>query len=557
MKRWRAVLGRLGLVVAFGCDVPPPATGEDAMVPHRPPGASNRIEIVQVQIQPTQAGAETYGAPVLHRSNPGEKAIHAELRGIKAVHEPALSRMARELATTTPDRLNIPPALVDELMAWNGLVHPPPGLTVVELGPDAPDCVRTTKPVCRGSIESLVEEVRASLPEADEVAYGVGAAGLESGASRFVVALLEPAVRMESVPKRVGQGREVKVGGRLLGGRSQPSVEVVDPDGVWTTVPTLTGDDNMFSAVVRCQKQGAYQVELLVEGEHGPEVAANFPLYCASSPPLVLDVELERVGPGVTADQIARVNFDYLNVERTQRGLPALSWDRKASKVALAHSRDMYRSGFVGHRSPTTGDVTERFKRARMRGTVIRENVARGYGPKQIHQSFMRSPGHRVNMLASDVTHVGIGVVVGKAESDASAARRSLFATQNFFRDPEAAAAAQGDPVMALRKRVDAARKAGGMSPVTWHEKLGRVAAKQARAMARGRKPGLDQSLERDLADTGFSSIDRHHVESNDVSGFDELDLWKDTTVGAVGLGVAERKSRGGTTYVLLILVAR
>src|SRR5690606_1505642 len=111
------------------------------------------------------------------------------------------------------------------------------------------------------------------------------------------------------------------------------------------------------------------------------------------------------------------------------------------------------------------------FQRARIQGTVVRENVARGYGPKGIHESLMNSPGHRANLIAEDVTHVGIGVVFGDPESTAADAPRPVFLTQNFYAKP--GADLPDKPSESLRERVDAVRKANGKQPLTWHAALG------------------------------------------------------------------------------------
>ena len=39
---------------------------------------------------------------------------------------------------------------------------------------------------------------------------------------------------------------------------------------------------------------GAYQVEVLAEGTYGPEVVANFPLYCGEEPPGALEIEIKQ-----------------------------------------------------------------------------------------------------------------------------------------------------------------------------------------------------------------------------------------------------------------------
>ncbi len=210
--------------------------------------------------------------------------------------------------------------------------------------------------------------------------------------------------------------------------------------------------------------------------------------------------------------------------------------------------------GYVGHVSPRTGDVTRRFERAGIRAAVVRENVARGYGPRQIHDSLMRSPGHRANLLADDVTHVGIGVVVGPPPSAVPGAPRPIFLVQNFLREPGAGAPVRGDPTRALQRQVEAHLARSGRPGPAWHPVLGPAARRQAQAVA-ARRPLPDQApVARALAAEGYRAIERLHLETNDFQALVRADLWQDVR-GPVGLGVARRRVAGQTRYVLVVLV--
>ncbi len=132
--------------------------------------------------------------------------------------------------------------------------------------------------------------------------------------------------------------------------------------------------------------------------------------------------------------RVARSSFDHINEARRSLGLKPVQWDSRVAEVALAHSRDMHRNQFFGHTSPNSGEVADRFQVAGVKAQVVRENLARGYGPREIHDGFMGSPGHRAAILAADVTHVGIGVVIGSR--GAPDAARPLVVTQNFYAAP-------------------------------------------------------------------------------------------------------------------------
>jgi uncharacterized protein YkwD len=512
------------------------------------------IDLVTFDARPDGPAAREYGGSIVHPLTPIESEIATSLGGLPVTHAPSLSRMTRELARLTPDSVNVPAGLVDGLMSWAGLVDPPPRLVVVQFDNDHAGCHQRPAPGCRDAIDSLARQVAATMPDAEALVFGVGVVSLGHGRTRMMVAILERALMLQPAPRAVGSDGVVDVRGVLLAGRGKPSVEVVGPDGEWVAAPVSVSVDGSFGARVHCRGRGEHQIEVLAEGTHGPEVAANFPIWCGSSPPTKISVLVERIDPDVTADQIARANFIYLNEERERRGLPPLLWDEAAADVALAHSQDMSRNDFVGHRSPTTGDVTARFRRANVKGVIIRENVARGYGPKGIHDSLMGSPGHRVNMLASDVTHVGVGAVLGPAETNVDGAPRPVFATQNFYRKPGATAPTDdADLPTALMSKVDAVRAAAGLPPARWDLPLGKVATKYAPVIGAGRRP--PKTFEQDVFGLGYSAVDTHQLSSADFDALVGADLFLLPQLAA-GVGVARIRKSGEVTFVAVILIA-
>ncbi|MCH9683328.1 MAG: CAP domain-containing protein [Deltaproteobacteria bacterium] len=552
-RRYVAWLAVLGLVSLSACPVSSPGGGSKRRYTKAPTASDlEGVQLVTLDIEMSGPAAKRFGDPAPYSLTEVEQAVIADLADEPMTHSPGLSRMVRELASTTPDRINVPPSLVDGLMAWAGLVDPPPRLVVVEMPEDRHQCFRRLAPGCRSAVDSLVEQVRMTRPQTAPLDVGVGVVGLPDGRTRMMVAVLERAVQLEPLPTAVGREGSVTVAGRLLGPRSGPRVEVVNPGGRWHEVPASVSVDGRFTARVDCNEgSGAYQVEVLAEGSHGPEVAANFPVHCGVVPPDAITVVAEQLDPSVTAEQIARANFLYLNEERQARGLPALSWDPAAAVVAHGHSFDMHEHGFVGHRSPTTGDVTGRFSAAGLQGVVIRENVARGYGPRGIHDSLMRSPGHRINMLADDVTHVGVGVVVGAAETDVPGAPRPVFATQNFYRKPGAGAPTKNlGP--ALQGRIDKRRREAGLAAVNWGAALGEVAQRNAEAIGRGRQPPKD--FEAKVFALGYDSVQSHRLSSIDFEALAGVELWN-TPVLEAGLGVVRTRERGGGEGFLAVVL--
>ncbi len=92
-----------------------------------------------------------------------------------------------------------------------------------------------------------------------------------------------------------------------------------------------------------------------------------------------------------------------LNGARTAHGLAALTSRGDLTEVARAQAGRMAESWTLFHNPNLTTDVTG--------WRYVGENV--GYGPDTdtVHAAFMGSPGHRANILDSDYTELGVGVV--------------------------------------------------------------------------------------------------------------------------------------------------
>ena len=105
--------------------------------------------------------------------------------------------------------------------------------------------------------------------------------------------------------------------------------------------------------------------------------------------------------------------FELLNDARLEAGVAPLAWSDGLAEVARGHVVDMYTSGFVSHRSPTTGDVVDRVEAAGIRLYAVGENLALAATPRAVHEALMDSPGHRENLLRTAFDRVGVAAVDG------------------------------------------------------------------------------------------------------------------------------------------------
>lgn len=102
-----------------------------------------------------------------------------------------------------------------------------------------------------------------------------------------------------------------------------------------------------------------------------------------------------------------------VNQERVKAGLTKLTVDIEVSRVARIKSRDMIEQDYFSHQSPTYGSPFEMLKKFNIQYRAAAENIACNQGVTDAHQALMESPGHRKNILNTQYTHIGIGIVNG------------------------------------------------------------------------------------------------------------------------------------------------
>jgi uncharacterized protein YkwD len=129
--------------------------------------------------------------------------------------------------------------------------------------------------------------------------------------------------------------------------------------------------------------------------------------------------------------EIERTTLEAINAERRANGLPPLALSPELCRLARAFSRDMVERRFFDHVDPDGKHVQERTDRAGIkRWLSVGENIARNRGFKDpvatAVRDWMRSEGHRDNILDEDYTETGVGVWI--------APDRTVYFTQIFLR---------------------------------------------------------------------------------------------------------------------------
>jgi hypothetical protein len=108
--------------------------------------------------------------------------------------------------------------------------------------------------------------------------------------------------------------------------------------------------------------------------------------------------------------------FALGNQARAQAGVKSLAWDPTLAAAAFEHCRMMAAAGGISHQYRGEPDLSSRAAQAGAHFSLIEENVAMAPSAAAVHQAWMQSPGHRENLLSSDVDHVGVAVVYARGE---------------------------------------------------------------------------------------------------------------------------------------------
>lgn len=114
-----------------------------------------------------------------------------------------------------------------------------------------------------------------------------------------------------------------------------------------------------------------------------------------------------------------------LNGERSDAGLRALRENSKLARAAINHSEDMVEAQFFDHEAPAGSDPVSRIRSSGYIPSIgvwtVGENLAWGSGslatPRSIVAAWMKSSGHRDNILRADFKEIGLGVVTGNPRS--------------------------------------------------------------------------------------------------------------------------------------------
>ena len=135
--------------------------------------------------------------------------------------------------------------------------------------------------------------------------------------------------------------------------------------------------------------------------------------------------------PARAADDAVLQLMHHVNMYRISHGLKPLVADAQLTAAAQGHAKAMAKSDCFAHVCPNGTDLTDRLVRAGYPYRVAAENIAAGMErPKDVVDSWIKSRGHRRNILLSEATEVGAGHYL--LEQDGGRVRYRHYWTMTF-----------------------------------------------------------------------------------------------------------------------------
>ena len=149
-----------------------------------------------------------------------------------------------------------------------------------------------------------------------------------------------------------------------------------------------------------------------------PRPTGSTPTKTRSTDPTPSETTQPPVSGGGTNAQERKV-LEYTNQIREQQGCGPLRLNSALVEAAGKHASDMVRRHYMDHTNPDGQDPGDRMAAAGYRGSGWGENIAAGYQTaEKVVAAWMKSDGHRKNILNCRFTSIGIGYDPGQVRSD-------------------------------------------------------------------------------------------------------------------------------------------
>ena len=387
--------------------------------------------------------------------------------------------------------------------------------------------------------------------------YAVGAVRAPDGQRMMSTLLISrrPVV-LEPIPVCPLPGDRLPLKARLRPRYQHPSWLLTTPQGNTVKQPLFLEDGWYQSTLPLDEGKGVYRVEIMVKGPEGPEVAALFPLYVgvgrsvAPAPTLVAAEARYQ-----TPEDVEEALTGWIQQERSKTGLPPLQANEKLSALARDHALELLAQRHAVHQTKGSGQLVDRLTRERVRFAQALENVSLSPSPRQAHDRFMESPGHRENILHPHVTQLGVGVAMERMSSSDIIAVCEVFVEPAQTQDLKAR-------TRAMVQRINEHRKGQGRFALGLDEELSRLARQSVNRLALlGDSANADLEGDRVLAQLGSSVLFPKvlYFKTSRYSAVLSSETILDEGVNRLGLGIADLSAQPtpGESWIAIILAGK
>lgn len=112
---------------------------------------------------------------------------------------------------------------------------------------------------------------------------------------------------------------------------------------------------------------------------------------------------------GATKEDQTLLNL--VNKARADAGVGSLSFDMELMKVARLKAKDMVDNNYFAHQSPTYGSPFDMMRQFGISFKTAGENIAGNQTVEGAFDAWMKSEGHRKNILNGNFNYCGFGIV--------------------------------------------------------------------------------------------------------------------------------------------------
>lgn len=456
--------------------------------------------------------------------------------------DPRLFAALADLASIAPEGGPIPYTYIEFALHRQGIIEPSPNLVIIEGDIDNPGNIAN-------ELRSRLSEI---LSSGRFARVGIGTRrGKES--DLILLAFQESHLTTRPIAREIPAGGSTGIEGVLASTFSEPHVWHTGANGQVKRLSVSQIGAKGFRALFSCEEElGRQQLEITASDVSGSTVLANFPVWCGEKSPRSMPrLEVSADPPPSSREEAEERMLVLVNKDRAKHGLKALKNDPRLVSVGRKHSDEMLETGHVAHVSPRTGSAGDRVKAGNVRTAVVLENVARAYGVGEAQQGLMNSPGHRANLLSTNVSHIGIGITLGEEV----AGRRELLVTQVFILIP--------GPIDVKKVKDQVAAKIRSVKEMSQSTALSRVAQKFATSIAAGMPTKeasaiASKSLDENVGN--FTRVSTLVTTVSSIASFEPGDSLGGDRVRFYGLGVAQGDHAvmgDGAIYLVILLGQR